>query len=291
MGSFGENIRNIRKEKKLSQKKVAEQLGVGQTTIANYENDLRFPNPMVLSKLSDVLDVSVDKLLGKKVPETKALDKDFNHAKLFINHVLNYEDEAAIKFIINLAENGYDILDIYDQILKKTLYTIGDLWKENRLSVSKEHYITEIVQKALFILSSYNKKNRISGKTAIFMTTSSEPHLIGLKIVKETFKRYGWKTFYLGNSVPWDSLIGWIKEHHADLVVLSATIAENVNQIEALVNYIRANTNAKIMVGGQAYHLKPHLLEQVQPDYYHSSNEELIRFLNQMNDDNGKLNE
>jgi methanogenic corrinoid protein MtbC1 len=279
MGTFGENIKKIRKDKKLSQKSVADQLGVGQTTIANYENDLRFPNPMVLSKLSDVLNVSVDELLGKQDQEKKALDKTRDYAKLFLDHVLNYEDEEAINLVTNLADNDYDILDIYDQILKKTLYVVGDMWQENRLSIPKEHYITEIVKKALFILSPYNKKIRRSDKTAIFMTTSSEPHLIGLKIVKETFKRYGWKTFYLGNSVPWDSLIGWIKEHQADIVVLSATISENANNIEALVKYIRANTNTKILIGGQAYLLKQHLIDQIKPDYYIGSNEELTEFL------------
>jgi methanogenic corrinoid protein MtbC1 len=153
------------------------------------------------------------------------------------------------------------------------------MWERSELNIPKEHYITEVVKKALFILSAYNQITDNSDKTAVFMSPSSESHLIGLKIVKETFKRFGWKTFYLGNSVPWDSLISWIREHNADIVVISTTMSENVNQIEGLVNYIRSQTNAKILIGGQAYHLKPYLIDQIKPDYFVNSKEELHRLL------------
>jgi methanogenic corrinoid protein MtbC1 len=275
MGSFGENLKNIRKEKKLSQKKVAEHLGVGQTTIANYENDLRFPNPMILSQLSDILEVTVDELLGKEKIDKIPLDTSIHHENDFLKYVLSYDEESAIKLVVDMAKNGYDVLDIYEQVLRKTLYIVGDLWERNELSIPKEHYITEVVKKALFILSAYNKKKKKSDKTAIFMSPSSEPHLIGLKIVKETFKRFGWNTFYLGNSVPWDSLVIWIKEHNADIVVLSTTLSENVNQIEAIVKYIRSHTSAKVLIGGQAYHMKQYLVDQIKPDYFVNSKEEL----------------
>ncbi len=66
MKSFGAILKEIRKAHHMSQKELGKRLGVGQTTIANYEKDIRFPNQESLMIMADVFDVSVDQLLGRQ---------------------------------------------------------------------------------------------------------------------------------------------------------------------------------------------------------------------------------
>jgi methanogenic corrinoid protein MtbC1 len=278
MGSFGYNLKRLRKEKKLSQKSIAEMIGVGQTTIANYENDQRFPNPPILTQLADILDVSLDTLIGRKIPSTP--DENLEaYSNYFINLVLGYQEDAAIEMVMQLAKKGHDVLAIYHHFLKKTLYQVGDLWEQGKISVPMEHHITDVIDRILVLLSPFIQTKPANGKTAVFIAPSNEPHLIGLKMVKETFRLYGWKTLYVGNSVPWQSLISWIEEHKVELVVISTTMQDNHNQVEAMVDYIRTSTQAKVMLGGQAYMLKDYFLEQVKPDYHTNSEKELYEIL------------
>ena len=60
---LGENIYNLRKQKKMSQENLAEKIGVTRQTISNWELGESTPNPKQLQLLSKFLDISVDALL------------------------------------------------------------------------------------------------------------------------------------------------------------------------------------------------------------------------------------
>lgn len=62
--SFGNKIKELRKQAGLSQQELAEKLGVTQKSICNYENDTRFPKGQnVIKGLADIFGVTVDYLL------------------------------------------------------------------------------------------------------------------------------------------------------------------------------------------------------------------------------------
>lgn len=61
--SFGENIRNIRKEKHLSQEELAELLDVSRQSVSKWELDAGYPEAEKLILLSRKLNVSLDALL------------------------------------------------------------------------------------------------------------------------------------------------------------------------------------------------------------------------------------
>ena len=60
---IGTRIKRIRMDKKISQRAVAEALGIPYSTYSNYENNNREPNHDTLKRIADVLDVSVSYLI------------------------------------------------------------------------------------------------------------------------------------------------------------------------------------------------------------------------------------
>ena len=65
--SFGEKLRNIRKEKRLTQQKMASLLNMTQGAYCKYENNQTSPNPETLIKISKILDISLDYLLNNNL--------------------------------------------------------------------------------------------------------------------------------------------------------------------------------------------------------------------------------
>ena len=61
---FCTNMRRLRKGKHISQSVVAEKLNVSQRTISHYENGTCQPSIEGLIKLADMLEVSIDELVG-----------------------------------------------------------------------------------------------------------------------------------------------------------------------------------------------------------------------------------
>lgn len=73
---LGNNIYNLRKEKGLSQEKLAEKINVTRQTISNWELGETSPNPEQLILLSKSLNKSIDELVGNEVEPPKSKEKD-----------------------------------------------------------------------------------------------------------------------------------------------------------------------------------------------------------------------
>ena len=62
---FFQRIKELRKEKGLTQKEISKFLGFSDRTVGYYETGQRTPPPDILEKLADYFGVSVDYLLGR----------------------------------------------------------------------------------------------------------------------------------------------------------------------------------------------------------------------------------
>ena len=60
--SIGENIKRLRVEKGITQKVLADELGIDRTTIAQYESGVLIPNMLTGKTIAEVLGVEVEHL-------------------------------------------------------------------------------------------------------------------------------------------------------------------------------------------------------------------------------------
>ena len=60
----GKRLRKLRKENNLTQKELARDLGIGESTLSHYERGDRDPDSTTLRKLSNFFEVSTDYLLN-----------------------------------------------------------------------------------------------------------------------------------------------------------------------------------------------------------------------------------
>ena len=65
MTQFSAKIKEIRKERKLTQKQMAELLGTTERNYQYYESGAREPNLETFVEISDILNVSTDYLIGR----------------------------------------------------------------------------------------------------------------------------------------------------------------------------------------------------------------------------------
>ncbi len=99
--TLGEHITQLRKRKKLSQNDLGKKVGTSGDIIGRYERDEVKPSIEVASKIADILNVSLDFLMGKIDVE---IEKELLNRVLEIqkmnpddkNHIL-YTLDALIK--------------------------------------------------------------------------------------------------------------------------------------------------------------------------------------------------
>lgn len=112
MATFGERLRELRREKFLTTTDLGKALDVANSSISRYENDLREPRRDFLEKVSKYFDVSIDYLLGKS--DEKKIDNT-SHEKEFKTA------EDAVAFLLQqptlVAYGGYDLSRLSDEEL------------------------------------------------------------------------------------------------------------------------------------------------------------------------------
>lgn len=79
MVNMGDKLKTLRIEKKLTQKQVADRIGLAISAVSSYESGTRYPSYDTLVKLTRIFHVSTDYLLGitdKRNVDVSGLEED-----------------------------------------------------------------------------------------------------------------------------------------------------------------------------------------------------------------------
>ena len=87
---IGEKIISERKKHKLNQEDLAELIGVTRQTISNWELNETSPDLKQAQKLSDIFNISMDELIGKKNIILAKIDKTERNSNLIINLIKTF---------------------------------------------------------------------------------------------------------------------------------------------------------------------------------------------------------
>lgn len=95
MAGFGERLKQLRLNSGLSQQELSDELNIGRSTLANYEQGKREPNFETLEIIADYFNVDMNFLTGWKPTDSLG----------------DYE-----KNLLYLKENEPDLIDLYNEI-------------------------------------------------------------------------------------------------------------------------------------------------------------------------------
>lgn len=79
----GNLIRKLRCEKGLTQKNVAEKLGICDKTVSKWERGHGFPDVSLILKLSEIFEIDIAKLLDGEIPQKKLQSGNVKRTKFY----------------------------------------------------------------------------------------------------------------------------------------------------------------------------------------------------------------
>ena len=298
ISNLGDRLKKIRKDKNLRQIDLANSLGLAQTTIANYEQGTRFPNEKTLSQIADFFNVSLDYLLGRT--DTFINNEDIIYKgiyrksdiyenteflllqKKYFDFVLNGDKDLAAQLILDSARHKFSVKDIYFYVLESSLKEVGRLWEMNIMDISQEHYFSNVTQQIMSQLYPYINTKEKNGYSCVSLSVNGDFHNIGVRMVTDLLEAEGWKTYYLGSNIPTQNVIKAVKDRKANMLVISATMAFNLDSVSNLIKAVHSAKeckNIKIIVGGRAFNIDKHLWKTVGADGYASTAEETVKLV------------
>jgi len=173
----------------------------------------------------------------------------------FLNALLAGDRIRCSEISSKVLDNRHSITELYELVIKKSLYDIGDLWEMGKISVATEHLASAIVEANLneFYYKVISNSVKIN-KTVVTACVENEYHQIGVKMVTDIFELNGWNAHFLGANTPSKELIVFLKEIKPDFLAISLCLYFHLPQLEELIVLVSKElSNLPILVGGQAF--------------------------------------
>ncbi|MBF0456022.1 MAG: cobalamin-dependent protein [Magnetococcales bacterium] len=199
----------------------------------------------------------------------------------YFQNLLSGKRRQTSEIVQTLMNEQIPIPVLYEKLMQKSMYQVGDLWEKNQLSVATEHMATAITEGLLNQVYPQFERGESVGKCAVVGSVEKELHQVGAKMVCDILELNGWEAFYLGASTPTSEMIGFIEEKRPDIIGLSMSIYFNLPGLEKMIAAIRsAFPDIPIIIGGQGLSTNgTQIAKKGQKVYYISTLEDLTTFL------------
>ena len=154
----------------------------------------------------------ISKMPAEKIPE---LVRDIVSNKSAKNHAISSFKLAMMNFDQNLFFKTYDTLlseksfrEVFFEVFIPLMEEIGFLWQVDTITPAHEHFISYLIKLKLLVNTEkiQSKEPTRNDKVFVLYLPMNEIHELGLMYLNYEILSQGYKTIYLGESVPTDSL-------------------------------------------------------------------------------------
>ncbi len=263
-------------------------LGIGQTTIANYENGTRVPDLSKISDIADLYEVSVDYLLGRtevmsnKVAAKPEEDKHDDTYAIYMQSLIEGDKKTGRRILLSLLKKGVPSDILYLDFIEKSLKETGKLWEMGVLPIWKEHFISEISLENMALIKRRQNREDEDGRPILTLAPGAEQHNIGLKMISDLLEAKGQNVMYLGNQLPTENIIQAIEDNKPYAIILSVTIPLHIESAKLLINVLKQRFGTKcptIIIGGSAFNHMENVATVTGADKYCQTVDEILNVL------------
>jgi len=177
------------------------------------------------------------------------------------NHALNDFKLAMINFDQALFFNTYNGLlaeksfrEVFNEVIIPLMNEIGLLWQSGTISPAQEHFISYLIKQKLLINTEKVQILEPTRQDKIFVLylPENEIHELGLMYLNYEILLNGYKTIYLGESVPIDSLID-MKKYFDNIVYVAYLTVQPTK--DAIDDYLKEISSKIIDANSQIWFL------------------------------------
>jgi DNA-binding transcriptional MerR regulator len=172
-------------------------------------------------KISKISKLSNDELREEVVLEITNSTSSMGYENSILMSMLNF-DQPQFETIYNKLTAEFSFRDIFNNLFIPLLDKIGLQWQSDTISPAHEHFISNLIYQKLHVnIEKVSQSGIVSNdKVFVLFLPMNEIHELGLLYIKYELSLKGYKTIYLGESVPMESLES-LSDLHDNIVYVS----------------------------------------------------------------------
>lgn len=146
-----------------------------------------------------------------------------------LRRALDAFDEPAAQAVLDRLVFDLSLTTVLRNVVVPYLAELGERWEQGTASVAQEHFASNVIRGRLAGLA--RGWGNGYGPCAVLACPPGELHDLALMVFGIVLNRNGWRIDYLGMSTPVEELTRAVDAIRPDLVVLAATLPENLESL------------------------------------------------------------
>lgn len=181
-------------------------------------------------------------------------------------------DETGCTAIVDrLLAAHVPVVKIYSDLFAASLSLVGQWWMVKAVNESQEHLCSAIVERLMARVINHVGPDPKPHLKAICGCSDGNWHSIVLRMVSDMLRLHGWRTLFLGGSVPTTAFVTSVREHQPAVVMVSCLFSDNAETCLDLLTQLRElkkeGLEFRIGVGGSPVNEDPHRFLQAGADF------------------------
>ncbi len=174
----------------------------------------------------------------------------------YLSSLLKSDRRDCAEVVYRHMDQKLPVKSLYEDLFRRSLYRVGEMWEHNRISVATEHMATAITEGLMNEIFPKIISPKRTGKKIIIASVEGEMHQVGGKMVADIFEMHGWDSFYVGANTPVLELMRLMDEISPHMLGLSLNVYYNLGSLKEMLRKIHQRwPDLQILVGGQAFTL------------------------------------
>lgn len=167
--------------------------------------------------------------------------------------VLKGNGKSIVEDTKKALNEGHEAKELLDNVLLPAINEVGELFDKGKYFLPQLIASAEAMKTSIEYLEPLLDTGQSDQEmpTVVIATVEGDIHDIGKNLVALMLKNYGFKVIDLGKDVPKEKIIEAAREHHAQVIALSALMTTTMQQMRHVIKYAKeCEVPAKIIVGG-----------------------------------------
>jgi DNA-binding transcriptional MerR regulator len=183
------------------------------------QTNIRLYSLLSLQKLLNITllyenGLKISKIAQLKNEEIPLKVREIIDEKSIKNNMMNAFKLSMINFDQSLFYNTYNKLvvdlsfrEIFKEYFIPLLQELGYLWQSNTISTTHEHFITNLVKQKVYTnTEKVHRSEYVNNKSFVLFLPENEIHELGILYLNYELNLRGYKSIFLGQSVPIENL-------------------------------------------------------------------------------------
>jgi methanogenic corrinoid protein MtbC1/predicted transcriptional regulator len=185
---------------------------------------------------------------------------------LYLGAITSGNEEQALTLVNTFLAHHIPLEQIYTEVFEWAMHEIGKGYEQGEISIAEEHLASAITERMIVRVGQFYMPMVKGSHRALIGCVAGNYHTLGIRMLADGLREYGWDILFLGANVPLDSFISTITQARPHLVLISCMLEEQWEEtrrvLDRLATLLKETPEQKflVLVGGLYLNEHPELL-------------------------------